>query len=302
MGEHSLRNPGPPPGAGPEIPVVETVESVRHALKNARAEGLRIGLVPTMGALHEAHVRLIEACRRNGEFVVVSNFVNPTQFGPGEDFERYPRTLDADRLRCAEGGASLIFAPSVAEMYPGGRPLTFVEVPGLSDVFEGASRPGHFRGVATVVMKLFQIVQPDVACFGEKDYQQLLVIRRMVEDLDVPVVIRSMPTVREPDGLAMSSRNRYLNPDQRRAARVLSTALFRAREAVQEGERDADRIRQNMRETVELEALAKLDYAEVADAATLEPLTAVGDGRNGVALLAVRIGPARLIDNLTLSG
>jgi pantoate--beta-alanine ligase len=282
------------------IQPIESIDALRRAVRKARAAGQTIGLVPTMGALHEGHVRLIEACRREAECVVVSIFVNPTQFGPNEDYQKYPRTPEADRARCAQAGAALVFEPSVATMYPRGMGGTFVEVPGLSDVLEGKSRPGHFRGVATVVMKLFQIVGPDVAHFGEKDYQQLLIIRRMVEDLNLPVVIRGVPIVREPDGLALSSRNRYLDPAQRQAATILSTALRRAIEAVASGERSAERVRQIVRETVESEPLVRLDYAEVADADSLEPLTEVGAGRRAVALLAAWVGPARLIDNATL--
>ena len=282
------------------IPVVSGVADLRRAIRQVRAEGRTIGLVPTMGALHEGHASLIRACRREVDFVVVSIFVNPTQFGPAEDFARYPRTPEADHALCAEAGASLVWSPTVEEMYPGGQASTFVEVPGLADVLDGASRPGHFRGVATVVLKLFQAAQPDVAAFGLKDYQQLLVIRRMAADLLLPVRVLPVETAREPDGLAMSSRNRYLDPDQRRAAGVLSEALRRAAAAVAGGEASGDRVRQILREAVESEARARLDYAEVADAETLEPLADLGAGRRAVALLAVRIGPARLIDNAIL--
>ena len=209
------------------LDVVETIAAVRLKVAEARRAERLVGLVATMGALHEGHRRLVEACRAESGFVVVSIFVNPTQFGPGEDFRRYPRTMDEDRALCHEAGADLIFAPTVEEMYPDGSRTTFVEVSGVSDRFEGASRPGHFRGVATVVLKLFGIVAPDRAYFGVKDYQQLLVIRRMVEDLDVPVTICPVATHREADGLAMSSRNRYLDGDDRRAAVVLSRALGR---------------------------------------------------------------------------
>jgi pantoate--beta-alanine ligase len=286
-----------------DLPVIlESIEAVREAVRVARGGRQLVGLVPTMGALHRGHARLIEACRREAPFVVVSIFVNPTQFGPTEDLARYPRTPEADRRLCAEAGASAIFAPGVEAMYPRGPAATYVEVPGLSDVLEGASRPGHFRGVATVVLKLLQIVGPDVAYFGEKDYQQLLVIRRMVADLDVPVAIRGVPTVREPDGLALSSRNRYLDPEPRRAATVLSRALRTAADAVAAGEADADRVRQILRQAIESEPMARLDYAEVADADTLEPLAELGAGRRAVALVAARVGPARLIDNLPLPG
>jgi pantoate--beta-alanine ligase len=284
------------------LPVAATIADVRRAVRAARAEGKVIGLVPTMGALHAGHARLIEECRREADFVVTSIFVNPTQFGPNEDFRRYPRTLDDDLALSATAGATLAFAPTAQEMYPTGSLSTYVEVPGLSDVFEGAKRPGHFRGVATVVLKLFQIVGPDLATFGRKDFQQLLVIRRMVADLDVPVRIQGVETVRETDGLALSSRNRYLVQDQRHAALVLSRALRRAQDAVREGEHDADRVRQILRSEIESEALARLDYAEVVDPETLVPLTVVGPDRPGVALVAARVGPARLIDNAALSG
>jgi pantoate--beta-alanine ligase len=281
---------------------VVRVEEVRASVSEARSSGLRVGLVPTMGALHEGHARLIERCRAETGFVVVSIFVNPTQFGPNEDFSRYPRTLDADARLCESAGADLVFAPGVESMYPYGREgATFVEVPGFSAVLEGVSRPGHFRGVATVVLKLFSITRPDVAYFGAKDFQQQLVIRRMVADLNVPVEIRTVPTVREADGLALSSRNRYLNPDERRAAAALYRALTRAREAVQAGERDANRVRQILTETVESERLMTLDYAEVADAESLKPLVGLSPGQNAVALLAARAGATRLIDNAVLT-
>jgi pantoate--beta-alanine ligase len=288
--------------AGHGLRVVSAIEAVRSAVKEARDAGRTVGLVPTMGALHAGHVRLIEECRREAPVTVVSIFVNPTQFGPHEDFANYPRTPEDDLRRCAEAGASLVFAPAAATLYPHGLQSTFVEVPGLSEELEGASRPGHFRGVATVVGKLLLAVGPDLAFFGQKDYQQLLVIRRMVEDLAIPVAIRSLETVREPDGLAMSSRNRYLDPAQRRAATVLSLALRKAISAVEAGARDANMVRLLLRKTIESEPLARLDYAEVADATTLERLTSLGEGRKGIALLAARIGPARLIDNALLPG
>lgn len=282
------------------VPVIEGIVEVRDAVKAARATGKVVGLVPTMGALHDGHARLIERCRAETGFVVASIFVNPTQFGPTEDYARYPRTPELDNRRCASAGADLIFAPRAESMYPSGHPSTFVEVPRLSQVLEGASRPGHFRGVTTVVLKLFSIVTPDYAYFGEKDFQQQVVIRRMVADLDLGVKIRVVPTVREPDGLALSSRNRYFDPADRAAATVLSAALRRAKEAVTGGERDADRVRQLLRNTIQSERRAALDYAEVADADTLEPLSRLTAGRRAVALLAVRIGPVRLIDNTIL--
>jgi pantoate--beta-alanine ligase len=283
------------------IPVETTIAGVRQVVAAARAAGRSVGFVPTMGALHAGHAHLVECCRAAAGLVVVSVFVNPTQFGPNEDFQRYPRTLHDDVALSAQAGADVVFAPAVQEMYPDGQLSTYVEVPGLSRVLEGASRPGHFRGVATVVLKLFEIVRPDVAFFGQKDFQQQLVIKRMVADLDLPVTIQAVPTVREPDGLAMSSRNRYLGPEERSAATVLSRALAEARTAVRGGERDASRVRQILAQTVESERLARLDYAEVADAATLEHLDTLDPGRGAVALLAVRIGATRLIDNAILT-
>jgi pantoate--beta-alanine ligase len=283
------------------IEVVESVEQTRGAVVAARKRGLLVGLVPTMGALHEGHVRLIEHCRRRSAWVVVSIFVNPTQFGPDEDFERYPRTLEADLARCASAGVDLVLAPKPATIYPHGTTSTFVEVPGLSDVLEGAIRPGHFRGVATVVLKLFEIVRPDLAVLGQKDFQQQLLIRRMVEDLHVAVEIDTVATFREADGLALSSRNRYLTPFERRAAVVLHAALQRAARAVTGGERQGNRVRQILRQTIESERLATLDYVEVADADTLKPLAKLSAERRAVALVAARIGTTRLIDNMILS-
>ncbi len=281
------------------LTIAESIEAVRSQVAVAKAAGLSVGFVPTMGALHRGHATLVEEATKACDYVVVSIFVNPTQFGPNEDFSRYPRTFVADRAVCEEAGADLIFLPDVATMYPPGPPATFVEVPGLSDVFEGAIRPGHFRGVATVVLKLFGIVCPNLAFFGQKDFQQQLVLRRMVTDLNFPVQLVTVPTVREDDGLAMSSRNRYLSAEERQAARVLSQALRLAEDAVRSGERSADRVRQILASTVQSERLATLDYGDVVDALTLEPLTDL-TGRRAVALLAARVGPARLIDNAIL--
>ena len=283
------------------IEPVESAVHLRRVVREARERGQRVGLVPTMGALHVGHVELIKQCRAHTDFVVVSIFVNPTQFGASEDFGRYPRPLEHDLRQCESAGVDLVFAPSVPTVYPHGSSSTFVEVPGLSDVLEGASRPGHFRGVTTVVLKLFELVRPDLAIFGQKDYQQQAVIRRMVEDLHVPVELAVVPTVREPDGLALSSRNRYLNLQERHAAPVLYRALSRAIHAVAAGERRTERVRQILRETLELEPLVKLDYAEVADSETLERLGDLGEERASVALVAARIGTTRLIDNALLS-
>jgi pantoate--beta-alanine ligase len=274
-----------------------TIADTRQAVAAARARGLTVGLVPTMGALHEGHTSLIRLARQECGYVVVSVFVNPTQFGPNEDLARYPRTLPEDTAVCEREGTDLVFAPEQSEIYPEGF-RTFVEVHGLQDVLEGVSRPGHFRGVATVVLKLFNIVRPDRAYFGQKDAQQLRVIRQMVRDLDVPVEVVVGPTVREPDGLALSSRNRYLEPPQRRAAAVLSQALATVRRMVDAGERDGATLRRAMVDRVTAAPGAVLDYAEVVDADSLRPV----DRLTGPALavLAVKFGATRLIDNMPL--
>jgi pantoate--beta-alanine ligase len=250
-----------------------------------------------MGYLHEGHLSLVRAARARDDHVVVSIFVNPTQFGPGEDFERYPRDHERDLALLRREQVDAVFVPSVAEMYPEGA-SAFVEVEGITEVLEGAHRPGHFRGVATVVAKLLHIVQPHRAYFGRKDAQQLAVIRRLVRDLHLDVEIVPMPTVREPDGLAMSSRNAYLAPPGRQAALVLSRALRRAQELFAGGERDGERLREAMRDVIAQEPLARVDYVSVADTETLREL----DRLEGAALasLAVRIGTIRLIDNATL--
>jgi pantoate--beta-alanine ligase len=282
------------------VEIVESAADLRRKVSDARAKSKKIGLVPTMGALHDGHLRLIRQCGGEADFVVVSIFVNPTQFGAGEDLNRYPRPLEDDLRQCESAWADLVFVPSVPTVYPHGMNSTFVEVLGLSDVLEGASRPGHFRGVATVVLKLLEMVCPDLAVFGQKDYQQQLLVGRMIADLHVPVQLSICPTVREPDGLALSSRNRYLNPQQRQAAVVLNRALERAQQAVDAGERRGDRIRQILQETLKLESMAEVDYAEVADAETLERLGDIGKSTRAVALVAARFGPTRLIDNTLL--
>jgi pantoate--beta-alanine ligase len=279
--------------------VAVTAEELRPAVRTARRQGQSVGLVPTMGALHAGHASLIEAARAADGFVVVSIFVNPTQFGPHEDLARYPRPFEQDLALCAELGVDLVFAPAPATMYPPGF-RTWVEVTGLQDVLEGASRPGHFRGVATVVLKLFNLVQPNRAYFGQKDAQQARVIRQLAHDLNVPVEVIVLPTVREPDGLALSSRNKHLDADQRWRAVVLSRALAEARERVAAGERDADALRALLTERVAATPGAVLDYAAVVDADTLAPVARL----SGPALLAlaVRFGTTRLIDNVLISG
>jgi pantoate--beta-alanine ligase len=268
-------------------------------LLGERAGG-RVGLVPTMGALHAGHASLMERARREvgaAAPVVVSIFVNPMQFAPGEDLDRYPRTFDADLEVCAEQGVDLVFAPSVDEVYPGGDPLVTVQPGPLGTVLEGASRPTHFHGVLTVVAKLFGLVRPDVAVFGEKDYQQLVLIRRMVSDLCMGVEIVGADIVREPDGLALSSRNRYLDDRQRRSATALSRALFAARDAAEKG---AGAALDAARDVLEDASGVDLDYLELTDP-DLGPVPASGPAR---LLVAARVGQTRLIDNvaLTLNG
>src|SRR5262245_59510216 len=254
------------------IPIVTTIAEVRRAVAEARAQGKPIGFVPTMGALHEGHAALVRAAASASNFVVVSIFVNPTQFGQKEDFAKYPRTLEADQKMCEAAGANLIFAPGVEEMYPPNS-FTFVEVGKLGDHLCGASRPGHFRGVCTVVLKLFNIVRPDVAHFGAKDYQQGRIITQMVRDLNVPVEVRIEPTVREPDGLALSSRNRYLSSEERAVGPRIYQALQSVRARARAGEIDVARLESAL--LAELSAIpgARTDYARVVDAETLQPLT-----------------------------
>jgi pantoate--beta-alanine ligase len=279
-------------------PVVRTIAEVRAAVARARSVGLSVAFVPTMGALHEGHAALIRAAVKPASFVVVSVFVNPTQFGPNEDFAKYPRTLEADQTICSAAGANLIFAPSADEMYPEGA-VTFVDVAKLGDVLCGASRPGHFRGVCTVVLKLFNIVQPDAAHFGAKDWQQATIIKRMVRDLNVPVRIAVEPTVREADGLALSSRNRYLSAEERAAAPMIRSALLAIRFLASNGQRDAASLQETLQELLAAIPGARVDYARIVDADSLEPLTELN--RPAVAAVAVFLGTTRLIDNISLS-
>jgi pantoate--beta-alanine ligase len=250
-----------------------------------------------MGALHEGHRSLIRAARSDCDVVVVSIFVNPTQFGPGEDFERYPRPFEADRAACEELGVDAVFSPDAAEMYPPGAE-TYVVQERLTKRLCGASRPAHFRGVLTVVLKLFHIVAPHAAYFGRKDFQQTVVLRRMVKDLDVPVAIRVRPTVREPDGLAVSSRNQYLSPAERRQAACLVHALRLCRDLFEAGERSGERLCDAMRARIEEEAPARIDYLEVVRPDSLEPADPAEAG--DVAVGAVYLGATRLIDNMLL--
>jgi pantoate--beta-alanine ligase len=278
------------------VRVLDRTEQVRKELETARGEGRTIGLVPTMGALHEGHAALIRRAASRCDVTLVTVFVNPLQFGPGEDFDRYPRDLARDVGVAHAAGADLVFAPPVHELYPSAPAVTVSVAGPLADRLEGATRPGHFSGVATVVAKLFAIAAPCRAYFGEKDYQQLLVVRRLATDLSFPVDVVGCPTVREPDGLALSSRNAYLSADERRAATVLRRALEAGAHTPSAGD-----ARAAMREVVAGERLARLDYADVVDAVTLEPLDGpfTGDAR---LLIAAWIGTTRLIDNVGAGG
>lgn len=274
--------------------VVSTGAELQAAVADARRQGKTIGLVPTMGALHAGHISLVEASRRECDYTVVTIFVNATQFGPGEDYHRYPRNFEADLRALEAAQADLVFAPPHEEIYPAAF-ASFIDVGGVSEPFEGRHRPGHFRGVATVVLKLFNLAGADVAFFGQKDYQQSIIIRRMVADFNVPIAIRVCPTIREPDGLALSSRNAYLSPDERRRARVLSQSLSLAAELVAGSERDTATILARMRQHIESAGEVRIDYVAIADRETLAELTTVD--RPSVALVAARLGATRLIDN-----
>jgi pantoate--beta-alanine ligase len=279
--------------------VIADIAPLRHAVAEARRRGQKIGLVPTMGALHAGHLSLIEAARAQTGYVVVSIFVNPTQFGPNEDLKRYPRPLEHDLELCHEAGVDVVFHPQPAIVYPPDY-RTFVEVTGLQDVLCGASRPGHFRGVATVVLKLLNLVQPDCVYFGQKDAQQVRIIAQMVRDLNVPVQVCVCPIVREADGLALSSRNEYLEAEERRGAVVLHQSLLAARRRIEAGERDAAAVQQAMAEQIASAAGAKLDYAAVVDAGTLQLLDRIAPDRPVLLAVAVRFGGTRLIDNLLI--
>lgn len=277
--------------------IARDIATTRRLVSQARRAGLRVGFVPTMGALHAGHRALIDTARQAGGFVVVSIFVNPTQFGPQEDFERYPREEQRDAQLCEDAGVDLIFLPTVDAIY---RPdaTTRVHVSHLSETLCGLSRPGHFDGVALIVTKLLNIVLPDAAYFGQKDAQQLAIIRRLARDLDLPVEIVGCPTVREPDGLALSSRNAYLSSEARQRALCISQALRAAERLVQGGERDAREIERTMTGVVERGQPDSIDYISVVDAESLQPITRIE--RDALAAIALRIGPTRLIDNVVL--
>ncbi|HEX8220104.1 MAG TPA: pantoate--beta-alanine ligase [Chloroflexia bacterium] len=278
--------------------VIATIQELRD-VRAGLPPGQTLGLVPTMGYLHAGHISLVEMARRECDLVAVSIFVNPTQFGPKEDFSRYPRDTERDLAMLSEAGANWVFMPGVEEIYPHGF-STYVQVREVTRRLEGEVRPGHFEGVATVVAKLFNLVQPHRAYFGQKDAQQVVVIKKMALDLNFPLEIRVGPTLREPDGLAMSSRNVYLNPGERQAAIVLYRALTAARELWDGGERRGGTLREAMSRTLAAEPLARPDYVSVADPLTLEELDDSAEAREALASLAVRIGSTRLIDNVVL--
>ncbi len=274
---------------------VHTISELRAKVKTWRSQGLTIGFVPTMGNLHEGHMTLVRQAQQNADRVIVSIFVNPMQFDRADDLAAYPRTLDADCRALAEIQTDLVFAPNAEEMYPGGtKQQTFVEVPGLSEMLEGACRPGHFRGVATVVTKLFNMVQPDIACFGQKDFQQLAVIRQMTRDLALPIEIIGVPTVRAQDGLALSSRNGYLSPSERQQAPKLAQVMHQLQDALAAGNRDIESLVAQASDELNQGGF-RTDAIDIVDADRLTPVDA--DSQQAVILMAAFLGKARLIDN-----
>jgi pantoate--beta-alanine ligase len=279
------------------VRVVETAAQLRSEVTAARSAGKTIGLIPTMGALHEGHLSLVRAARHECGFTIATVFVNPTQFGPHEDFDKYPRTMAKDLELLDSVGTDVVFAPDRQSVYPSGF-STYVDPPEIANPWEGQCRPGHFRGVTTIVLKLFHLAGADVAYFGQKDYQQARVIQRMVEDLDVPVVVRVCPIVREADGLAMSSRNRYLDAEQRDRALALWRSLALARDLVAAGERDGARVVQQMHDRLTELGVDGIDYACLADPVTLQPVAEIQGPM--VALIAAYVGQTRLIDNLRI--
>lgn len=277
--------------------VIRDFKTLKNEISGARGDGKTVGFVPTMGFLHEGHLSLLREAVRQTDYVVLSIFVNPLQFGVGEDYEEYPRDLEQDRRKAEEAGCDLIFYPEVKSMYPRGY-LTYVNTEGISEPLCGGSRPGHFRGVTTVVTKLFNLVSPDKAFFGQKDAQQALIIRRMVADLNMNLEVVVCPTIREADGLAMSSRNAYLEPGERKAAAILYRTLKKASEMVLLGEKDARSVRDFMVDSIGKEPLAEIQYIEVVDGETLQPLEEIET--SALLALAVKFGETRLIDNISV--
>jgi pantoate--beta-alanine ligase len=281
------------------LKIYTSIDEMRSASRAARQAGRRLGLVPTMGALHEGHLSLVRAARSSADIVAASIFVNPTQFGPNEDLAKYPRSFERDRDLLQSEGVELLFAPSVEEMYPAGA-VTWVTVEELSNKLDGRSRPGHFRGVTTVVSKLFHIVEPDVSFFGQKDAAQVAIIRRMVRDLNLPVHISVCPIVREPDGLAMSSRNAYLDPEQRKEALVLQRSLLVVQQLIEQGQRSASNVVVAGRQEFADKPSVRLDYFEIVNPDTLDPIQAIED--HALIAVAAYVGSTRLIDNLLIRG
>ncbi len=278
--------------------IFRDIDSLRNRIKSERQRGKSIGFVPTMGYLHEGHLSLLQKASEENNLTVLSIFVNPIQFGVGEDYEEYPRDLEGDTAQAEKAGCQIIFAPSVKEMYPKGY-ATFVHVEGLTEELCGASRPGHFRGVTTVVTKLFNIVSPDRAYFGQKDAQQALVLRRMAKDLNMDVEVIIMPIIREEDGLAMSSRNAYLSAQERQQAVILSKSLFLAAEKIKKGERSVNTLTNFIRETISAAHLATIDYIKIVDTREIKPVETIDD--QTLIALAVRFGKTRLIDNIIVN-
>ncbi len=278
--------------------IIRSVAEMQRQSQQARAAGKKIALIPTMGFLHEGHLTLMREGRKRGDLIVVSIFVNPTQFGVGEDYEDYPRDLEGDAQKASSARVDMIFAPPTDEMYPSGY-QTFITVEKVSQGLCGASRPIHFRGVTTVVAKLFNIVQPHVAVFGEKDYQQLITIRQMANDLNFAIEVVGVPIVRESDGIAMSSRNSYLSPEERKAALCLVNSLDRAEELVKQGETNAQRLVEECFKIINDQPLATIDYVSICNPQTLEDIAAIE--HTALVALAVKIGKTRLIDNRVLS-
>ena len=277
--------------------VSQTISSVRENVKLAKKQCKTIGLVPTMGALHEGHISLVEAAKKKCDYVVVSIFVNPTQFGPSEDFEKYPRPIEDDLKKCEQAGVDLVFNPSAKEMYPE-KVITWVEVEKITDHLCGSSRPGHFRGVTTVCSKLFNIVTPDMAFFGQKDAQQAIVIKRMVADLNMPLEIVVCPIVREKNGLAMSSRNKYLSEHERQDALYIYKSLQKCKELVNSGCKNTETLINEMRNILEMKESIKIEYISIVDEKTLENIDYI-QGKS-LAAIAVKIGSTRLIDNFPI--
>lgn len=277
--------------------LVDTISRMNTLVKILKKEGKSIGFVPTMGYLHEGHMSLVKAAKKHTDVVVLSIFVNPLQFGPKEDFKKYPRDIKRDEALAGDAGVDIIFCPSASEIYPEGY-ATYVNVEDYADKLCGASRPGHFKGVATVVAKLFNIVKPDVAYFGQKDAQQVVVIKKMVKDLNMDIEIKAIPIVRETDGLAMSSRNIYLSADERRQALVLHRSLEKASALIAAGERDPDKVVKSMKELIAHDPIVKIDYISIVGSKDLKSLPVISG--EALVALAAFVGPTRLIDNITV--